>query len=129
MPEGLQNLYGAPFIKVEATKFTEVGYVGRDVESMVRDLVESSVRLVKEERVALVKDEAKELADKRLIELLVPSMKKETNYKNPFEMLFSQPDKEDEEDGEEELTRANLKKKMAEKLKQGSWKSASLLLK
>ncbi|MFP7332503.1 ATP-dependent protease ATPase subunit HslU [Shouchella clausii] len=115
----LAKLVGAPFIKVEATKFTEVGYVGRDVESMVRDLVESSVRLVKEERVALVKDEAKELADKRLIELLVPSMKKETNYKNPFEMLFSQPDKEDEEDGEEELTRANLKKKMAEKLKQG----------
>ena len=46
----IAKLVGAPFIKVEATKFTEVGYVGRDVESMVRDLVETSVRLVKEEK-------------------------------------------------------------------------------
>ena len=49
----MAKLVGAPFIKVEATKFTEVGYVGRDVESMVRDLVETSVRLVKEEKMAV----------------------------------------------------------------------------
>lgn len=116
----LAKLVGAPFVKVEATKFTEVGYVGRDVESMVRDLVESSVRLVKEERVIHVKEQAKELAEKRLINLLVPSMKKESNYKNPFEMLFNQNNNEDDQqEEEEELNHANLKKKMAEKLERG----------
>ncbi|WP_078391506.1 ATP-dependent protease ATPase subunit HslU [Shouchella patagoniensis] len=116
----LAKLVGAPFVKVEATKFTEVGYVGRDVESMVRDLVESSVRLVKEERVIHVKEQAKELAEKRLVNLLVPSMKKESNYKNPFEMLFNQNNNEDDQqEEEEELNHANLKKKMAEKLERG----------
>lgn len=71
----MAKLVGAPFIKVEATKFTEVGYVGRDVESMVRDLVETSVRLVKEEKMASVKERAEENANRRLIELLVPSTK------------------------------------------------------
>lgn len=117
----LAKLVGAPFIKVEATKFTEVGYVGRDVESMVRDLVESSVRLVKEDRISHVKEQAKELAEKRLINILVPSLKKETNYKNPFEMLFNQTDKEDDEqeEQEEELNRSNLKEKMHQKLQAG----------
>ncbi len=55
----MAKLVGAPFIKVEATKFTEVGYVGRDVESMVRDLVETSVRIVKEEMVVKVQDKQK----------------------------------------------------------------------
>lgn len=68
----IAKLTGAPFIKVEATKFTEVGYVGRDVESMVRDLAETSVRLVKEEKMNEVKALAEENANKRLVELLVP---------------------------------------------------------
>jgi ATP-dependent HslUV protease ATP-binding subunit HslU len=84
----MAKLVGAPFIKVEATKFTEVGYVGRDVESMVRDLVETSVRLVKEEKMQRVKEPAEENANRRLIELLAPSAKKSVNYKNPLEMLF-----------------------------------------
>lgn len=84
----LAKLVGAPFVKVEATKFTEVGYVGRDVDSMVRDLVETSIRLVKEERMKRVSGKAEENANKRIIELLVPTKKKETSYKNPFEMLF-----------------------------------------
>ncbi|QPC46336.1 HslU--HslV peptidase ATPase subunit [Mangrovibacillus cuniculi] len=91
----MAKLVGAPFIKVEATKFTEVGYVGRDVESMVRDLVETSVRLVKEERILGVGERAEELANKRLVELLVPTAKKATNYKNPFEMLFGAQDEEE----------------------------------
>ncbi|MDV2686976.1 HslU--HslV peptidase ATPase subunit, partial [Alkalihalophilus lindianensis] len=74
--------------KVEATKFTEVGYVGRDVESMVRDLAETAVRLVKEERMQSVQELAEENANSRLVELLVPTAKKSTNYKNPLEMLF-----------------------------------------
>ena len=72
----MAKIVGAPFIKVEATKFTEVGYVGRDVESMVRDLVDVAVRLVKEEKKALVKDEAISKANDKLVKLLVPSMKK-----------------------------------------------------
>ncbi|QED47534.1 HslU--HslV peptidase ATPase subunit [Cytobacillus dafuensis] len=84
----MAKLVGAPFIKVEATKFTEVGYVGRDVESMVRDLVETSVRLVKEEKMTSVKERAEESANRIIVELLVPSNKKTANYKNPLEMLF-----------------------------------------
>ncbi|MGM7701163.1 HslU--HslV peptidase ATPase subunit [Pseudalkalibacillus sp. Hm43] len=85
----LAKIVGAPFIKVEATKFTEVGYVGRDVESMVRDLVETSIRIVKEEKMADVKERAEQNANKRLVELLVPSKKTEQSaYKNPLEMLF-----------------------------------------
>ncbi|WP_243289883.1 HslU--HslV peptidase ATPase subunit [Bacillus sp. FJAT-47783] len=84
----IAKLVGAPFVKVEATKFTEVGYVGRDVESMVRDLVETAVRIVKEEKMQEVKVQAEENANKRIVELLVPSKKKNQSYKNPFEMLF-----------------------------------------
>ncbi|AST00949.1 MULTISPECIES: HslU--HslV peptidase ATPase subunit [Geobacillus] len=83
----LAKLVGAPFIKVEATKFTEVGYVGRDVESMVRDLVETSVRIVKERKMNEVKDRAEQQANKRLVELLVPGKQKQT-IKNPLELLF-----------------------------------------
>jgi ATP-dependent HslUV protease ATP-binding subunit HslU len=84
----MAKLVGAPFIKVEATKFTEVGYVGRDVESMVRDLVETAVRLVKEEKMQSVKERAEESANRRLVDLLVPTAKKTAGYKNPLEMLF-----------------------------------------
>ena len=69
----LAKLVGAPFIKVEATKFTEVGYVGRDVESMVRDLVETAIRMVKAERMEKVKDRAEKLANERFVSLLAPS--------------------------------------------------------
>ena len=84
----MAKLVGAPFIKVEATKFTEVGYVGRDVESMVRDLVETSVRIVKEEMVVKVQDKAEEQANQRLVEILVPSPEKQSGFKNPLEMLL-----------------------------------------
>ena len=77
----MAKLVGAPFIKVEATKFTEVGYVGRDVESMVRDLVETSVRIVKEEMVVKVQDKAEEQANQRLVEILVPSPEKQSGFK------------------------------------------------
>lgn len=73
----LAKLVGAPFIKVEATKYTEVGYVGRDVESMVRDLVEASFRLVKDEKVSAVIEKVKPTVDKRLFDLIYP-LKKST---------------------------------------------------
>ncbi|MFP2928230.1 AAA family ATPase, partial [Pyxidicoccus sp. 3LG] len=66
----LAKLAQAPFVKVEASKFTEVGYVGRDVESMIRDLVESAISLVREEETEKVRPRAEELAEDRLMELL-----------------------------------------------------------
>ena len=72
----LARLVKAPFVKVEATKFTEVGYVGRDVESMVRDLVEVAIRLVKEEKIASVEPKAKEVAEKKLVDGLFLARKK-----------------------------------------------------
>ncbi len=68
----LASLAGAPFVKVEATKYTEVGYVGRDVESMVRDLAEAAIRMVKEERRGDVKDAAEHAAIERIIDVLHP---------------------------------------------------------
>lgn len=62
----LAKLVHAPFVKVEATKFTEVGYVGRDVESMVRDLVDMSVRMIKEQKMIEVQEEARKQANRRL---------------------------------------------------------------
>jgi ATP-dependent HslUV protease ATP-binding subunit HslU len=68
----LAGLIKAPFIKVEATKYTEVGYVGRDVESMVRELVESSFQMVKAEKVSEVKERARKLAEERVLDYLIP---------------------------------------------------------
>ena len=69
----LARLAGAPFVKIEATKFTEVGYVGRDVESIIRELVDVALRMVKVEKMAEVQDRAEALVEDRLVELLVPS--------------------------------------------------------
>lgn len=71
----LAKLVNAPFVKVEATKYTEVGYVGRDVESMVRDLVEASVRMVRAEQAEKIKDKAKESVDKKITDILYPLKK------------------------------------------------------
>jgi len=84
----LAKLVNAPFVKVEATKFTEIGYVGRDVESMVRDLVETAIRIVKQAKMLEVNDQARRLADERILEYFRPSAKKEAP-RNPFEMLFA----------------------------------------
>lgn len=84
----LAKLVGAPFIKVEATKFTEVGYVGRDVEAMVRDLVETAVRMVKAEHAQKVQKEAEERANDRIVDALVPDPNARRKMGNPFEMLF-----------------------------------------
>ncbi|MCI2790241.1 ATP-dependent protease ATPase subunit HslU [Staphylococcus pettenkoferi] len=121
----MAKIVGAPFIKVEATKFTEVGYVGRDVESMVRDLVDVAVRLVKDQKKALVNDEATAKANDKLVKLLVPSMKKkasQSNGNNPLESLFGgaipnfgqNNDDEDEEAPNEEVKtkRSEIKKQL-----------------
>lgn len=82
----LAKLVKAPFVKVEATKFTEVGYVGRDVESMIRDLVECSIRLVKEEKMAVVEPKAREIAESKIINAILP-IKKKANPDKPEEIL------------------------------------------
>ncbi|HKF95828.1 MAG TPA: AAA family ATPase, partial [Gammaproteobacteria bacterium] len=68
----LARLANAPFIKVEATKFTEVGYVGRDVESIIRDLVDASIKLTREAEVAKVRYRAMEAAEERILDILLP---------------------------------------------------------
>ncbi|MBY0010108.1 ATP-dependent protease ATPase subunit HslU [Paenibacillus typhae] len=114
----LAKLVNAPFIKVEATKFTEVGYVGRDVESMVRDLVETSIRMVKLERTEKVKDRAEELANERIVAILAPSSTKNKSQRNPFEMIFggnsgnAEDSKEEPEDGSLSERRRGIKFKL-----------------
>ncbi|MCE5089526.1 ATP-dependent protease ATPase subunit HslU [Staphylococcus devriesei] len=121
----MAKIVGAPFIKVEATKFTEVGYVGRDVESMVRDLVDVAVRLVKDQKKALVKDEAINKANEKLVKLLVPSMKKKASQNNnPLESLlggaipnFNNNNEEEEEEAPTEeikTKRSEIKQQLLE---------------
>ncbi|WP_100373212.1 ATP-dependent protease ATPase subunit HslU [Bacillus sp. FJAT-45037] len=128
----LAKLVGAPFIKVEATKFTEVGYVGRDVESMVRDLVETSVRIIKEEKMDGVKEEALKRANERIVELLIPSKKKpSSSYKNPFEMIFgNQPGQKGEEDDTnvEEATLKDQRRRAAHQLALGELEDRMITL-
>lgn len=116
----IAKLTGAPFIKVEATKFTEVGYVGRDVESMVRDLVEASIRIVKEEKFDEVKGKAEAAANKRIIKLLAPSTRKKQQTQNPFEMLFGQNgEQQQEEDPNAEVEVRVKRRELAEDLAAG----------
>jgi ATP-dependent HslUV protease ATP-binding subunit HslU len=85
----LATLAGAPFIKVEATKYTEVGYVGRDVESMVRDLAEAAVRMVSEERRSDVRDSADASAVERVVDILHPeTTSPQAQQANPFAASF-----------------------------------------
>ncbi|HZK43330.1 MAG TPA: ATP-dependent protease ATPase subunit HslU [Syntrophomonadaceae bacterium] len=87
----LAKLVKAPFIKVEASKFTEVGYVGRDVDSMVRDLVETAIRMVRNEKMEEVEEKAIERAQELIIEYIVPTpRRKSKTMKNPFDLFLGQ---------------------------------------
>lgn len=98
----LARLVKAPFIKVEASKFTEVGYVGRDVDSMVRDLVETSIRMVKQDKMLEVEGKARQLAEERIVDYILPlPQKRSRSTKNPFEFLLGQAT--DNEESDEEL--------------------------
>ncbi len=86
----LAKVVQAPFVKVEATKFTEVGYVGRDVESMVRDLVENAIQIVQKEQYNRVRIQAEKKANRRLAKVLVPGIKKEKKQTaNPYEQMMN----------------------------------------
>ena len=100
----LAKLAKAPFIKVEATKFTEVGYVGRDVESMIRDLVETGIKHLREENLLLVKAEAADRAEERVLDALLPRPKdstQENNESSSARQLFRKKLREGELDSKE----------------------------
>jgi ATP-dependent HslUV protease ATP-binding subunit HslU len=113
----LAMLADIPFVKVEATKFTEVGYVGRDVDSMVRDLVEESIRMVKTKKINEVYEKSKELADEKIVKILLPSSKRRTS--NPFELIFANERENDIVDEEERQSLANRRRELLEKIKRG----------
>src|SRR5215204_1781865 len=98
----LAGLVGAPFVKVEATKYTEVGYVGRDVESMIRDLVDIAIGIVKQQQRQKVETQARERVTERLLDLLLPDS---SSW--------------DEEDAEENERRKRTREKMKAKLEAG----------
>lgn len=117
----LAKLVNAPFVKVEATKFTEVGYVGRDVESMVRDLVEEAIRMVKNQMMATVRDKAVKAAEERILDYLLPTKKRRTT--KPLDAFFSDDlsvEKEEEETaGTEVDTVKNTREKLLQRLQEG----------
>ncbi len=117
----LAKLVRAPFVKVEASKFTEVGYVGRDVDSMIRDLLETAIRMVKSEKMEEVEDKGRVLANERIVDYILPMpRKKSRGFKNPLEMLLGQSqesnyrdDEFDQHSKEIEQKRAIISQKLA----------------
>ncbi|MBK8944345.1 MAG: ATP-dependent protease ATPase subunit HslU [Ignavibacteriae bacterium] len=105
----LAKLTGAPFYKVEASKFTEVGYVGRDVESMIRDLTELAVNMVKAEQTELVQEKANNLTEEKILDLLIPPVKTTVKTNNEIE----------NGENEEIIRNEKTREWMREKLKKG----------
>ncbi len=104
----LARLVSAPFVKVEATKFTEVGYVGRDVESIIRDLLETSVRMVKGEHLETVREQARVRADEELLDLLAPMPQRRTSARrNPLASLMAGAQDTDEDSDDETPDRSS----------------------
>jgi ATP-dependent HslUV protease ATP-binding subunit HslU len=103
----LARLANSPFVKVEASKFTEVGYVGRDVESMVRDLTEISIKMIKDEHLRKVQEKAKQMAEERVLDLLLPA-------KKPIKGSLAVP-------GEEVESRSETREKLRKQLREGKF--------
>ncbi|GAB6280283.1 MAG: ATP-dependent protease ATPase subunit HslU [Thermovirga sp.] len=114
----LSQLVHAPFIKVEATKFTEVGYVGRDVESMIRDLVERSVQMVKKRRIEEVRGEAASRAKERILDALIPPRKVQEKVSDFMQMFSGQPRKQEDIPTEEEERAERQRLSTRERLRQ-----------
>lgn len=123
----LSRLVRAPFIKVEATKFTEVGYVGRDVESIVRDLTENAVRMVRKEHEERVMPRARVLAEERLSDLLAHGPKKNSGSSNPLDFLLSRQ-KEQQPSSEEVTALAKRKEDIRQQLLRGEIEETELEL-
>jgi ATP-dependent HslUV protease ATP-binding subunit HslU len=109
----LARLAQSPFLKIEASKFTEVGYVGRDVESMVRDLVEIAIALVREERVIEVREKARANAEERVLDLLLPLAPQPPQYAPPDEASGEKTERSEPDAG------ARTRERFREQLRQG----------
>jgi ATP-dependent HslUV protease ATP-binding subunit HslU len=113
----LSKLAGAPFIKVEASKFTEVGYVGRDVESMIRDLTDFAVNMVKAEKAVEVQSKAEDLADERILDILIPPVRRP---QHPIPQIQTQTaEQQKQENHSEEYQNEKTREWMKQKLKKG----------
>lgn len=119
----LAKLVEAPFVKVEATKFTEVGYVGRDVESIVRDLVEASMRLCKEKAAEKVKARATALAEDRIVSIILNPRKKAAN---PIDVLLGNKPREPELPPEEAHRIASRREELASQLMRGELENVEI---
>lgn len=127
----LSKLMDAPFVKVEATKFTEVGYVGRDVDSMIRDLMEASIRITKQQRLQEKYSIADEMAEEKIIEAIIPGKKKASSstggVRGPFDFIMggfqqpqSQPSLSVSDSKEQEVSDVELaREQVRQQLKQG----------
>ncbi|MBQ9326210.1 MAG: ATP-dependent protease ATPase subunit HslU [Clostridia bacterium] len=116
----LAKLVGAPFIKVEATKFTEVGYVGRDVESIIRDLVENSVRMVRDENMKRVQPRASVLAEETLVDMIQhPKAQEKPAMSNPLDFLLGKKKEEKEPSEEEKQLAMTQKEEIRQQLREG----------
>jgi ATP-dependent HslUV protease ATP-binding subunit HslU len=109
----LAKLTGAPFYKVEASKFTEVGYVGRDVESMIRDLTELSVNMVKAEQTELVQEKAERMAEEKILDILIPPVR------TPTKPIVKTAEGNEDEEVDENVRNEKTREWMREKLKKG----------
>ena len=124
----LAKLVHAPFVKVEATKFTEVGYVGRDVESIIRDLVEAAIRMVKNEKMEMVQEKATLAAEERLLDALLPPKKKKAS--TPFGMFQdteNEPmdaDYDSAESKEDALAPSSTRDKFRQRLRDGKFEES-----
>ena len=108
----LSKLAGAPFIKVEASKFTEVGYVGRDVESMIRDLTDFAVNMVKAEKAVEVQAKAEDLADERILDILIPPVRRPQHPVTQTQTAEQQKQENHSEEYQNEKTREWMKQKL-----------------
>ncbi len=108
----LAKLANAPFIKVEATKFTEVGYVGKEVDSIIRDLVDVAIKFTREQEVEKVKNRAEDAAEDRILDILIPRPKSESGEENWFGMDMDGNEKE--KPVEDSSTRQKFRKKLRE---------------
>ena len=121
----LAKLVGAPFIKVEATKFTEVGYVGRDVESIIRDLVENAVRMVRDQKIRDVQPRAQVLADDRIISMILnPNEKKAAP--NPLDFLLGKKNEEKALSVEEKESQSSQREELRHQLLRGELEDREL---
>ncbi len=115
----LAKLASAPFVKVEATKFTEVGYVGRDVDSIVRDLVENAIRMVRDEHARRVEPRAKVLAEDRLVSLLVSPQNKKKSSGMSLDFLLGRKSAESEPSAEEQQELKGRREDVRQQLMRG----------